>query len=105
MHIEKTKKLRGELELAKKIQTVLLPEKPEIQGYEISAYMMLYTDGITEAWDKNRDFECNGELHNHRRYHRRFNKTTWLTLLPAMREGRSVFLSCDRRTNCTPVSR
>jgi predicted ATPase/serine phosphatase RsbU (regulator of sigma subunit)/tRNA A-37 threonylcarbamoyl transferase component Bud32 len=44
---ERTKELKeakdalwGELELAKKIQTVLLPKKPEIPGYEISAYMM-----------------------------------------------------------------
>ncbi len=29
----------GEMELAKKIQTVLLPEKPAIRGYEVSAYM------------------------------------------------------------------
>ena len=32
--------LWGELELAKKIQTVLLPKNPEIPGYDISAYMM-----------------------------------------------------------------
>ncbi|MFC1670811.1 SpoIIE family protein phosphatase [Spirochaetota bacterium] len=32
--------LWGEMELAKKIQTVLLPEKPEIQGYDISAKMI-----------------------------------------------------------------
>ncbi|MCP4135219.1 MAG: SpoIIE family protein phosphatase [bacterium] len=31
--------LWGELELAKKIQTVLLPEDPVIPGYEITAYM------------------------------------------------------------------
>jgi serine phosphatase RsbU (regulator of sigma subunit) len=31
--------LWGEMELAKKIQTVLLPEKPDIAGYEISGYM------------------------------------------------------------------
>jgi len=31
--------LWGEMELAKKIQTVLLPVKPEIKGYEISVYM------------------------------------------------------------------
>ncbi len=31
--------LWGEMELAKKIQTVLLPEKPEISGYEIVASM------------------------------------------------------------------
>jgi serine phosphatase RsbU (regulator of sigma subunit) len=31
--------LWGEMELAKKIQTVLLPEKPAIPGYEIAAYM------------------------------------------------------------------
>jgi serine phosphatase RsbU (regulator of sigma subunit) len=44
---ERTKELRaakdalwGELELAKKIQTVLLPKKPEMTGYVISAYMM-----------------------------------------------------------------
>ncbi|MCP4136044.1 MAG: SpoIIE family protein phosphatase [bacterium] len=29
----------GEMELAKKIQTALLPEEPAIKGYEISAYM------------------------------------------------------------------
>lgn len=32
--------LWGEMQLAKKIQTVLLPEKPEISGLEIAAYMM-----------------------------------------------------------------
>jgi predicted ATPase/serine phosphatase RsbU (regulator of sigma subunit) len=44
---ERTKELKaakdalwGELELAKKIQTMLLPEKPEMTGYVISAYMM-----------------------------------------------------------------
>lgn len=31
--------LWGEMELAKKIQTVLLPDDPKIAGYEISAYM------------------------------------------------------------------
>ncbi len=31
--------LWGEMELAKKIQTVLLPEKPEISGYDIAASM------------------------------------------------------------------
>lgn len=31
--------LWGEMELAKKIQTVLLPRKPAIDGYEITAYM------------------------------------------------------------------
>ena len=31
--------LWGEMQLAKKIQTVLLPEKPHIDGYEISAHM------------------------------------------------------------------
>jgi len=31
--------LWGEMELAKKIQTVLLPEKPEITNYEITGYM------------------------------------------------------------------
>ncbi|MBN2158023.1 MAG: SpoIIE family protein phosphatase [Spirochaetes bacterium] len=31
--------LWGEMQLAKKIQTVLLPEKPSISGYEICAYM------------------------------------------------------------------
>jgi len=31
--------LWGEMELAKKIQTILLPEKPEIDGYDIVAYM------------------------------------------------------------------
>ena len=30
--------LWGEMQIAKKIQTVLLPEKPKISGYEISAY-------------------------------------------------------------------
>jgi len=38
--IEKANKaLWGEMELAKKIQTVLLPEAPRIKGYEIAAYM------------------------------------------------------------------
>lgn len=31
--------LWGEMELAKKLQTVLLPEKPSMTGYEISGYM------------------------------------------------------------------
>lgn len=31
--------LWGEMEIAKKIQTFLLPERPEINGYDISAYM------------------------------------------------------------------
>lgn len=31
--------LWGEMQLAKKIQTVLLPKKPQIEGYEISAFM------------------------------------------------------------------
>ena len=31
--------LWGEMELAKKIQTALLPEQPEIEGYEIAAFM------------------------------------------------------------------
>ncbi|MBN2533860.1 MAG: AAA family ATPase [Spirochaetales bacterium] len=31
--------LWGEMQLAKKIQTVLLPEKPRIKGYELAAYM------------------------------------------------------------------
>jgi len=31
--------LWGEMQLAKKIQTILLPQKPEINGYEIAAYM------------------------------------------------------------------
>jgi serine phosphatase RsbU (regulator of sigma subunit) len=31
--------LWGEMELAKKIQTVLLPDRPDMEGYEISAYM------------------------------------------------------------------
>jgi len=31
--------LRTEMELAKKIQSCLLPEKPEIKGYEIAASM------------------------------------------------------------------
>jgi serine phosphatase RsbU (regulator of sigma subunit) len=37
--IEAKNELWGEMELAKKIQTVLLPEKPHIPGYEIAAYM------------------------------------------------------------------
>jgi serine phosphatase RsbU (regulator of sigma subunit) len=37
--VETKNALWGEMELAKKIQTVLLPENPHIPGYEISAYM------------------------------------------------------------------
>jgi histidine kinase len=33
------KSLWGEMELAKKIQTVLLPKKPHIKGYDLAAYM------------------------------------------------------------------
>jgi hypothetical protein len=43
MHAEELKTARdalwGEMELAKKIQTVLLPKEPHIPGYEIAAYM------------------------------------------------------------------
>ena len=35
-----TDALWGEMELAKKIQTILLPKKPEISGYDISGYML-----------------------------------------------------------------
>ncbi|MCP4727627.1 MAG: SpoIIE family protein phosphatase, partial [bacterium] len=37
--VETRDALWGEMEIAKKIQSVLLPEKPQIPGYEISAYM------------------------------------------------------------------
>ncbi|MCP4606104.1 MAG: SpoIIE family protein phosphatase [Proteobacteria bacterium] len=37
--IETRDELWGEMELAKKIQTVLLPEEPKIPGYEIAAHM------------------------------------------------------------------
>ncbi|MCP4132694.1 MAG: PP2C family protein-serine/threonine phosphatase [bacterium] len=37
--VETRDELWGEMELAKKIQTTLLPPKPEIRGYEIAAYM------------------------------------------------------------------
>jgi serine phosphatase RsbU (regulator of sigma subunit) len=36
---EAVKALWGEMELAKKIQTVLLPQKPKLEGYEIAASM------------------------------------------------------------------
>jgi serine phosphatase RsbU (regulator of sigma subunit)/ligand-binding sensor domain-containing protein len=37
--IETRNALWGEMELAKKIQTVLIPQNPQIPGYEVSAYM------------------------------------------------------------------
>lgn len=37
--------LWGEMELAKKLQTVLLPEDPQIQGYDIAAFMKT-TDAV-----------------------------------------------------------
>jgi len=36
-NLKEQERLKSEMELAKKIQTVLLPKKPEITGYEISA--------------------------------------------------------------------
>jgi serine phosphatase RsbU (regulator of sigma subunit) len=43
--------LWGEMQLAKKIQTVLLPQKPAIQGYAISAYMATATEVGGDYYD------------------------------------------------------
>ena len=49
--------LWGEMEIAKKIQTVLLPEKPYIPGYEISAHMFPSDEVGGDYYDF---FEING---------------------------------------------
>lgn len=49
--IETRDALWGEMQLAKKIQTVLLPERPSITGYEISAFMRPASDVGGDYYD------------------------------------------------------
>ena len=49
--IETRDALWGEMQLAKKIQTVLLPENPSITGYEISAFMRPASDVGGDYYD------------------------------------------------------
>lgn len=49
--IETKNELWGEMELAKKIQTVLLPKNPYIKGYEIAAYMKPASDVGGDYYD------------------------------------------------------
>ncbi len=61
--------LWGEMQLAKKIQTVLLPEKPRIQGYEITGYMMPADDVGGDYYDiinvEGRDWIVIGDVSGH----------------------------------------
>ena len=61
--------LWGELELAKKIQTVLLPKNPEMPGYAISAYMMPAFEVGGDYYDfihaKGRDWIVIGDVSGH----------------------------------------
>ena len=43
--------LWGEMELAKKIQTMLLPRRPDIKGYEIASYMSLASEVGGDYYD------------------------------------------------------
>jgi predicted ATPase/serine phosphatase RsbU (regulator of sigma subunit) len=61
--------LWGELELAKKIQTVLLPKKPALPGYAISTYMMPAFEVGGDYYDfihaKGRDWIVIGDVSGH----------------------------------------
>jgi predicted ATPase/serine phosphatase RsbU (regulator of sigma subunit) len=61
--------LWGELELAKKIQTVLLPKNPTLPGYAISAYMMPAFEVGGDYYDfihsKGRDWIVIGDVSGH----------------------------------------
>lgn len=61
--------LWGEMELAKKIQTVLLPEKPSIKGYEITGYMWPADEVGGDYYDvfniDNRDWVIIGDVSGH----------------------------------------
>jgi predicted ATPase/serine phosphatase RsbU (regulator of sigma subunit)/tRNA A-37 threonylcarbamoyl transferase component Bud32 len=61
--------LWGELELAKKIQTVLLPKMPAIKGYAVSAYMMPAFEVGGDYYDfihsKGKDWIVIGDVSGH----------------------------------------
>jgi serine phosphatase RsbU (regulator of sigma subunit) len=61
--------LWGEMQLAKKIQTVLLPEKPALEGYEIAAYMQPADDVGGDYYDiintGGRDWIVIGDVSGH----------------------------------------
>jgi serine phosphatase RsbU (regulator of sigma subunit) len=61
--------LWGELELAKKIQTVLLPKEPALPGYAISAYMMPAFEVGGDYYDfihsKGKDWIVIGDVSGH----------------------------------------
>jgi serine phosphatase RsbU (regulator of sigma subunit) len=67
--IQTRDKLWGEMELAKKIQTVLLPKRPTIPGYEISARMMPADEVGGDYYDiinvGNRDWVVIGDVSGH----------------------------------------
>lgn len=67
--IETRDSLWGEMQLAKKIQTVLLPEKPAINGYEISTYMKTANDVGGDYYDiinaGNMDWIIIGDVSGH----------------------------------------
>jgi len=61
--------LWGEMQLAKKIQTVLLPERPAIEGYEMAAYMRPADDVGGDYYDiintAGRDWIVIGDVSGH----------------------------------------
>jgi len=61
--------LWGEMQLAKKIQTVLLPNNPEIDGFEIKGYMVPADDVGGDYYDiinsKERDWVVIGDVSGH----------------------------------------
>ncbi len=61
--------LWGEMELATKIQTALLPSEPEITGYEITGYMMPANDVGGDYYDiinvENRNWIVIGDVSGH----------------------------------------
>ncbi|MCP4135167.1 MAG: PP2C family protein-serine/threonine phosphatase [bacterium] len=66
---EVSEQLWGEMELAKKIQTVLLPRKTNIEGYEIAAYMEPADEVGGDYYDiinvKGRDWIVIGDVSGH----------------------------------------
>lgn len=67
--VETRDQLWGEMELAKKIQTVLLPDQPLVRGYEISAYMKPATEVGGDYYDiinvGNMDWVVIGDVSGH----------------------------------------
>lgn len=67
--IETKDQLWGEMQLAKKIQTVLLPHNPAIQGFEISAYMVPANEVGGDYYDiinvANKDWIVIGDVSGH----------------------------------------